>query len=131
MVSSFIDAFEGVVGRWDPFLIRTEGLWCPAYRDAGKEKYLVGYRIAKEPALMALNTRLLTYAKWRASNRLHFEPHLTLAFDDLYLDGFVRVQHWLNDNPNILPNAFSWTCDNVTLFRRMEDTWCAYKAWRA
>ena len=130
LVPTFIDAFGAVVGRWDPFQIRTEGLWRTAYRDAGKEKHLVGYRVAKDPALAALNERLLTYTTWRASSRLHFEPHLTLAFDDLDLDGFVRVQHWLDDNPGILPSGFCWTCDNVALFRREVDTWCAYKVWR-
>lgn len=84
----------------------------------------------KDPALAALNARLLSCTTWRASNRLHFEPHLTLAFDDLDLDGYVHVQHWLDDNPGVLPNGFCWTCDNVALFRREADTWCAYKAWR-
>ncbi|MGO9309092.1 MAG: 2'-5' RNA ligase family protein [Spirochaetia bacterium] len=130
LVPTFIEAFGVVVGRWDPFPIRTEGLWRTAYRDAGKEKYLVGYRIAKDPALAALNERLLAYTTWRASSRLHFEPHLTLAFDDLDLDGFVRVQHWLDDNPKILPDGFRWTCDNVSLFRREPGAWCASRVWK-
>jgi len=130
LVPAFIDAFGAAVGRWDPFPIRTDGLWRTAYRDTGKEKYLVGYHIAKDPALAALNARLLTCTTWRVSSRLDFEPHLTLAFDDLDLDGFVSVQHWLNDNPGILPKGFCWRCDNVALFRREADTWCAYKVWR-
>ena len=130
MISSFIEAFGAVVGRWDPFPVRTEGLWRTSYRDGEKEKYLVGYRIAKEPALLALNERLLRCSTWRASSRIHFEPHLTLAFDDLDLDGFTRIENWLTENPNSLPNEFSWTCTNVGLFRREGDTWTAYKLWR-
>jgi 2'-5' RNA ligase len=130
LVPTFIEAFGAVVGSWGPFPIRTEGLWCTAYRDAGKEKYLVGYRIVKDLEIVALNARLLTYTTWRASNRQHFEPHLTLAFDDLDLDGFVRLQHWLNDNPDVLPGGFSWTCDSVSLFRCEAGAWCAYKVWR-
>jgi 2'-5' RNA ligase len=130
LVSSFLDGFEVVVAGWEPFLIRTDGLWITSYRDRGKEKFLVGYRVVKDPGLTTLNRRLLAYTTWRASNRLSFEPHLTLAFDDLDLDGFVRVQHWLNDSPGVLPQAFSWTCDNVGLFRREGDSWCPYKVWR-
>ena len=130
LVSTFIDAFEAVLGRWDPFPIRADGLWRTAYRDRGQEKYLVGYRIMKDPPLAALNARLLSYTTWRASNRLHFEPHLTLAFDDLDLDGFVRIEHWLDENPYNLPKGFTWACDNVGLFRREGDTWTPYKVWR-
>ena len=130
LVSAFIDAFEAVVGGWDPFSIRTDGLWRTSYRDRAEEKYLVGYRIRKDPPLAALNARLLSCATWRASSRVSFEPHLTLAFDDLDLDGFVRVQHWLDDNPSVIPEGFSWTCDNVGLFRREGDAWTAYKVWR-
>ena len=119
-----------VVGRWDPFPIRTDGLWRTGYRDRGEEKFLVGYRISKDPLLAALNDRLLSYATLRASNRLHFEPHLTLAFDDLDLDGFVRIEHWLDEHPASLPKGFTWTCDNVGLFRREEETWTPYKVWR-
>jgi 2'-5' RNA ligase len=130
LVSSFIDAFGTVVGRWEPFSMRTEGLWRTSYRDRGEEKYLVGYRILKDAALDELNRRLLLCTTWRASSRVSFEPHLTLAFDDLDLAGFVRVQHWLNENPGILPHGFSWTCDNVGLFRREGDAWSPYKVWR-
>ncbi len=129
MISSFIEAFGAAVGRWDPFPVRTEGLWRTSYRDGEKEKYLVGYRVAKEPALLALNERLLRCSTWRASSRIQFEPHLTLAFDDLDQDGFTRIEHWLNENPNSFPKEFSWTCDNVGLFRREGETWIPYKLW--
>ena len=59
LVSSFIDAFESVVVGWDPFPIRTDGLWTTSYRDREKEKFLVGYRVAKDPGLVAMNSRLL------------------------------------------------------------------------
>jgi len=130
LVPVFMDALEAVIGQWDPFPIRTQGLWRTAYDDGGKEKYLVGYHVCKDTALAELNERLLRYTTWRASNRLHFEPYVTLAFDDLSLDGFVNVEHWLNENPDRLPKGFSWTCDNVGLFRREGDTWTTYKVWR-
>jgi 2'-5' RNA ligase len=129
MVSSFIEAFGAAVGRWDPFPVETEGLWRTSYRDGEREKYLVGYHIEKDPALLALNERLLRCSTWRASSRIHFEPHLTLAFDDLDLNGFERIEHWMNQNPEGLPRGFTWTCDNVGLFRLEGDIWTAYKRW--
>jgi len=130
MISSFIEAFGAAVGRWEPFPVRTDGLWRTSYRDGEDEKYLVGYRMAKDPALLALNERLLRCSTWRASSRIHFEPHLTLAFDDLDLDGFQAIEHYVTENPEDLPKEFTWTCDNVGLFRREGETWIPYKLWR-
>jgi 2'-5' RNA ligase len=130
LVPKFIDAFNAVIGRWSPFPIRTDGLWRTSYMDRDREKYLVGYRVLKDAPLAELNQRLLRCTTWRASDRLHFEPHLTLAFDDLELDGYVKVTHWLDANPGALPEGFAWTCDNVGLYRREGDAWTAYKVWR-
>jgi 2'-5' RNA ligase len=130
LVPKFIDAFAGVVGRWSPFPVRTEGLWRTSYMDRDREKYLVGYRVRKDAPLAELNDRLLRCTTWRASDRLHFEPHLTLAFDDLDLDGYVRISHWLDENPRALPEGFEWSCDNVGLYRREGESWTPYKVWR-
>jgi 2'-5' RNA ligase len=130
LVSKFLDSFDAVVGRWSPFAIRTDGVWQTSYRDRDQEKFLVGYRIVKDPPLAQLNERLLRCTTWRASDRLHFEPHLTLAFDDLDRDGFRRVADWLRENPAELPSGFEWTCDNVGLYRREGEEWAAYKVWR-
>jgi 2'-5' RNA ligase len=129
MISSFIEAFGAAVGRWDPFPVKTEGVWRTSYRDGENEKFLVGYRVAKDPALLALNERLLRCSTWRASSRIHFEPHLTLAFDDLDHDRFEKIEHWLDENPGSVPQGFTWTCDNVGLFRLEGDTWTPYKLW--
>ncbi len=131
LVADFLDSFGAVVGEWEPFLIRTEGFWRTAYMEGEIQKYLIGYRVAKDPPLAALNERLLRFATWRVSNRLHFEPHVTLAFDDLDLDGFNFVERWREQNPGALPAGFSWTCDNVGLYRREGDVWTAYKVWHA
>jgi len=130
LVSRFLDSFDAAVGRWTPFPIRTDGVWHTTYRDQDREKHLVAYRIAKDEPLSELNERLLRCTTWRASDRLHFEPHLTLAFDDLDGDGYRRVTDWLRANPGELPHAFHWTCDNVGLFWREGEQWMPYKVWR-
>jgi hypothetical protein len=33
MIERFLDGFETVVGQWDPFPLRTDGLLCTSYRD--------------------------------------------------------------------------------------------------
>jgi 2'-5' RNA ligase len=130
LVSSFLDAFGTVVGRWTPFPIRTDGLLQTSYRDRDQEKYLVGYRVLKDAPLAELNERLLRCSAWRASSRLHFEPHLTLAFDDLDREGYRRTSDWIQENSGALPGSFTWICDNVGLYRREESVWTAYKVWR-
>ena len=130
-VDAFLVEFGETVGAWAPFPAATEGLLMADYRDGEKLKYMVGYRVRKDSAIVEMNTRLLRYEKWRASSRLHFEPHLTLAFDDLDVDGFERVKAWLNENPRGLPSGFAWSCDNVCLYRRQNDLWTLAKEWRA
>jgi len=130
LVARFLEAFGAAVGRWAPFPIRTDGLWQTSYRDRDLEKYLVGYRIAKDAPLAELNERLLCCTTWRASDRRHFEPHLTLAFDDLDREGYQRVCQWLRGNPSALPTGFQWTCDNVGLYVRDGEEWVPYRIWR-
>jgi 2'-5' RNA ligase len=130
MVGTFINAFGAALGSWEPFTIRTEGLLLSPYQDGDREKHLVAYRIALDEPLAELNRRLLSYTPWRASNRLHFLPHLTLAFDDLDRDGFNRLKEWLERDAAAVPAGFEWTCDNVGLYRRESDSWTAYQVWR-
>ena len=130
MVSAFLDEFGTVVGQWDPFPLQTDGVWLTSYAEAGVGKRLVGYRVKKHPLLMALNERLQRHTRWRASDRVSFDPHLTMAFDDLSEEGFLAIRSWLERTPGAIPTGFEWTCDNVGVFRREGDTWSAYKLWR-
>ena len=129
-VSSFIEDFGRVVGTWEPFLVRTDGLLLTSYRDGEALKYLIGYRVVKDVALAGLNERLLRYERWRATDRLAFEPHLTLAFDDLGLTGYEEARSWLEENPQAIPESLEWTCDNVGVFRQEGGQWRLFSEWR-
>ena len=131
MVDFFIDEFGDLLGHWAPFTVATEGIFCSTYLDGQVRKNIVGYRVRKDAALAALNQRLLAYVSWRASDRLAFEPHLTLAFDDLGAEGAQAVSRWREANPRVLPDRFQWTCDNVTLCRKIGDKWELFASWRA
>jgi 2'-5' RNA ligase len=120
----------GILGTWRPFPIRTGDLMWDTY-DAGVTKYFVGYEITKDQALVDLNRRLLSYGRWRKSDRLNFHPHLTMAFDDLSFEGFQQVSRWLRDEPERAPLGFTWICDNVGLYHRVGKLWEPYHVFRA
>ena len=129
-VDSFIADFGRTAGMWVPFPVRTDGFLFTSYTDGPALKYLIAYKVHKGAALAGLNERLLTYKPWRATDRTSFEPHLTLAFDDLGLDGYLRAKDWLNENPDALPESFEWPCDNVGLYRQEGGLWTLFREWR-
>jgi 2'-5' RNA ligase len=130
-LDSFLGEFGETVGAWDPFPVRTGRLVVTTYADGNAEKHLICYEIQKDAALMEMNARLLRYEKWRASNRLVFQPHLTLAFDDLTEDGAQSVRAWRDENPDALPAGFRWRCDNVGVYVRVGGLWTLHTEWRA
>jgi 2'-5' RNA ligase len=113
------------LGEWQPFPIRNDGLMWDTY-DTGVTKYFVGYRVVKDEPLASLNRRLLGYNRWHKSDGLSFHPNLTMAFDDLGLEGFRRVARWLREEPQAAPAGFCWTCDNVGLYHLAGDRWEPY-----
>lgn len=127
----FLKEIGQTVGAWDAFLIRTGGLLFTTYSEGSARKQLIGYEIQKDAPLMELNARLLRYEKWRASDRLVFQPHITLAFDDLTEEGAQSVRVWLDQDPAALPDSFQWTCDNVGVYRRVGGLWALHTEWRA
>jgi len=130
-VDSFLRELGETVGEWDPFPLQTKGLLFTTYSEGEARKNLVGYEIEKDRALMELNARLLRHETWRASNRLGFQPHITLAFDDLTEEGAKSIREWLDQSPDALPSGFQWTCDNVGVYRRVGGLWTLHTEWRA
>lgn len=129
-VGSCVEDFGRIVGTWSPFPVRTDGFLLTSYRDGQTLKHLIGYRVRKDAALAGLHERLLRYEPWRATDRLTFEPHLTLAFDDLDSEGYRKARRWFDEDPDALPGGFQWMCDNVGLFRREGAQWTLFRDWR-
>jgi 2'-5' RNA ligase len=129
-LSEFTGEFRRVAEGWQPFTIATDGFIRTEYGD-GVRKYLVGYRVRKNEALSALNRRLLDCSVFRASGRLEFLPHLTLAFEDLDREGFLRVDRHLEDHLGEFPQEFHWKCDNVTLCHKVNGLWTPYAVFHA
>jgi 2'-5' RNA ligase len=130
-LDSFLRELGRTVGAWDAFPVRTAGLLFTTYADGNDRKRLIGYEVQKDAPLMELNARLLRYEAWRASDRLVFQPHITLAFDDLTEEGERSVRSWLNENPGVIPAGFTWTCDNVGVYRKVGGLWTLHMEWRA
>ena len=66
---------------------------------------------------------------WRASDRLHFEPHLrwpSTTWTSTGSENFASA----GPDPRALPEGFEWTCDNIGLYRRDGDAWTPHQVWR-
>ncbi len=128
-MDGFIEGFGKVVGAWRPFPIRTDGLFHFPYTDGADRKLVFGFRIRLDPPLAGLNRRLLSYTKFRKSRKRAFHPHLTLAFDDLALEGLEAAQAALSTS-GMHPQSMSWPLDNVSLYRLEGARWRPFHVYR-
>jgi len=129
-LEAFVQGLGSALGSWEPFTIRADGLWS----EAGPRPDLgafVGYRIVGDAALWLLNRRLLAYTPWRKSNRLTFEPHLTLAFDDLSAEGHERICSWLKTHSHDVPTRFEWVCAHFGLYALAGRKWQPFHVYYA
>ena len=94
-LSDFIIEFGRLLNGERAFPVCTEGIFCGTYEQDNGPRPIVCYRIRKERPLLALNKKLLSYHKFRQSDRTCFEPHLTIAYEDLTFEGFATIQHHL------------------------------------
>jgi 2'-5' RNA ligase len=122
-LDAFLAEFGRVVSGLAPFPVRTEGIDFLTYGDEGREKYLVACRIAPTEPLRRLNRRLLAYRKWRKSDRTAFHPHMTLVFDDLSREDWLRLRTHIEAHPETYARTFDWTVDHVGLYERRGERW--------
>ena len=126
----FLDGFGGLLGGVRPFEIRTgEILFRTIPRDHGVVP-IVALEIEPSAELVSLNARLLRYAPYRASERTGFWPHLTLAFQDLTPVGLRRLENHLSTREELRSRRFSWSCDNVSLYRRCGSRWQPHQIYK-
>jgi 2'-5' RNA ligase len=119
----FLSEFGRLLKDIRPFAIRTGDIvFRTVVRDSG-EMPIVALEIEPSAALLSLNTRLLEYASYRASDRTCFWPHLTLAFQDLSPEGLRNLQQYLAAREDLRSRHFAWTCDNVALYRQRGRRW--------
>jgi 2'-5' RNA ligase len=91
----------------------------------------VAWRVEPDEALMALHHRLLRYRDFQRRPQSEYEPHVTIAFDDLGDRGAASLLAHAAAHPEAFPPIVSWTCDNVALYRQVAGSWLPDQTWRA
>jgi 2'-5' RNA ligase len=126
-IPNFLYEFRRCFDGEKAFHIRTDGIYCGLYEQDNGSQYIVCYRIKKEEGLLRLNKTLLSYRKYRKSDRTLFDPHLTIAYEDLSFEGFERLRHDIENRPELRRRQFSWKCDNAGLYLKNGDRWELYR----
>jgi 2'-5' RNA ligase len=126
-IAEFAAGIRAAMGPWQPFPLRSQSLFAAPYEsDDGNIRHMVAWRFALDPPLLELHRRLLSYARFRRRPQPHFEPHLTLAFDDLIEEAARLLLERAKGLPDVFPPTLSWECDNVGLYRLNGDRWEPY-----
>lgn len=123
-IKGFTQELRKAVGSWRPFPLRAQGLVRTVYTDEeGCPRQLVAWRILPDAPLLDLHARLLGCTRWQRRPQPPFEPHLTLALEDLSEEAAQRLLAAALAEPGTYPPAFSWPCTNITLCRFAGERW--------
>lgn len=123
-IKGFALELREAIGAWRPFVLRAQGLVHTTYADEeGRQRELVAWRILPDPPLMSMHARLLTCTRWQRRPQPPFEPHLTLAYEDLTVDAAQALLQAAQADPPLYPPELSWSCSNVTLCRFDGNYW--------
>jgi 2'-5' RNA ligase len=126
-ISEFAVGVRVALGPWRPFTIRAPGLFHTPYENGGGGlNHMVGWRVEVDEPLLRLHKALLSFDRFQRRAQPRFEPHVTLAFDDLEESDAVTLLAEARSRPDLYPPALSWTCDNVGLYRLCDETWEPY-----
>jgi 2'-5' RNA ligase len=128
---SFADGLRESLGAWRPFTIHARGFFRAAYSSAdGKPLHMVAWKVQADPHLVGLHARLASYTPFQRRAQPVFEPHLTLAFEDITEEAAVRLLRAAEKTPQTFPPELSWPCTNVGLYRKNEFHWEPYIVFR-
>lgn len=84
----------------------------------------VGLAITADDDLLDRHRRLLAYAPWRKGLQPVFQPHLSLAYDDLAPEALPAVDAVLARWPL---RPWSWRCDRVGCYSRSDGRWVPWR----
>lgn len=122
----FVDGLQVLLQDVSPFILTAQGIHMGTYeRDDGPQP-IVAFKITPSHALLALNQRLLTYRQYRKSERTAFKPHLSIAYEDLSMANYEKLCAHIKTQPELQTRAFEWTCDNVSLYEKVDQRWVPY-----
>jgi 2'-5' RNA ligase len=123
-IGKFAAGMRTALGEWSPFPMRAEGLMHSVYEDHdGLSRHIVGWRVPADEPLLRVHRDLLSFRLYQRRAQPPFEPHLTLAFEDLEEQDAGRLLLHAASRPEIFPLELCWTCDRVGLYREMDESW--------
>jgi len=102
--------------------VATRGLFYTTYGVPEDKRGMVGWSVLPSFELLALHQGLLEYSAWQKGPQNGFQPHLTLAFDDLSPAGVETLRAELARRSEPVPD-FRWTLDRVSLYHELPGGW--------
>jgi len=128
-VAEFAAGMAQTLGKWRAFPVRTDGLFSTTYQaQDGTPRYIVGWRVVPDACLAGLHRRLLSYERFMRRAQPAFEPHVTLAFEDLAEEQVDPLLRHATDRPRVYPPRLEWPCTSVGLYWLRDGGWeCAYR----
>lgn len=124
---SFVSEFSILLAGIKSFRVRTDKLIKEKMVIDNKNSFFIGYEIILDNFLYDLNNNLLSYTKFRKSDRTEFHPHLSLAYKDLTVESFSFVCDWIDKHPDFSPPNLSWIMDNVSLYQFNGQQWVPFR----
>jgi 2'-5' RNA ligase len=115
------DAFLAHAAGFHAVEASTQGLFFTTYGPADAPRGMVGWSVVPSPDLVALHRGLFAFSPWQKGPQGAFQPHLTLAFDDLAPCGVEVIRQSLEASGPV-PD-FAWTVDRVCLYHELPQGW--------
>jgi 2'-5' RNA ligase len=96
--------------------IKTQKLTFTEYYDNDVRKNMIAYFIEKNPWLVKLNETLNEYENYKKSFKKDFNPHISLAYDDLDTANFIKLKNFIWTKKEKYLKEFSFNLSDVSLF---------------
>jgi 2'-5' RNA ligase len=126
-IDRFSADFQRHIGVWAPFKIETGAIRYESSGVDSAKQYNIYYPISPQPQLVALHRHLLGFTDYIKHHQTKFQPHLSLAYDDLSHQGFAKIQHLVAQRPDLFLERFQWQLDNISLYHCINDRWIPYR----
>ncbi len=112
---SFIREFGELISEEKAIKVKTERLRVFPYWEEENQKFIILYSVRKSQPLSSINRRLLSYEKYKKSDKSIFQPHISLLYGDVDREGFEKAKQFVRERPEIFEREFTFDLDNVAL----------------
>ena len=126
-VNSYIIGFRNYIDKFlakriEKDLIKFDKLDFTFYYDNETKKNIIAYFIKMNPWLKELNKTLDEYNDFKKSKKKKkFNPHISLAYDDLSDDNLVKCKNHINSNKEKYYDFLSFKLSDISLFYQRDD----------